>query len=123
METTILGEGPETVAAILVEPIMSGVGVSVPPDEYLPEVEKLCRKYDLLLHVDEVINGFGRTGKMFAHQHYGVKPDIIAVAKGISSAYMPIAATVVRNNVSRAFSASQRRTVRLRRSTRMAAIP
>lgn len=99
MENTILGEGPETVAAVLVEPIMSGVGVAVPPDEYLPEVEKLCRKYDLLLHVDEVINGFGRTGKMFAHQHYDVKPDIIAVAKGISSAYMPIAATVVRNNV------------------------
>ncbi len=103
METTILGEGPETVAAILVEPIMSGVGVAVPPDEYLPEVEKLCRKYDLLLHVDEVINGFGRTGKMFAHQHYGVKPDIIAVAKGISSAYMPIAATVVKNNVFESF--------------------
>jgi adenosylmethionine-8-amino-7-oxononanoate aminotransferase len=99
IENTILGEGPETVGAILVEPIMSGVGVSVPPDEYLPEVEKLCRQYDLLLHVDEVINGFGRTGKMFAHQHYGVKPDIIAVAKGISSAYMPIAATVVKNKV------------------------
>lgn len=103
IENTILGEGPETVAAILVEPIMSGVGVAVAPDEYLPEVEKLCRKYDLLLHVDEVINGFGRTGKMFAHQHYGVKPDIIAVAKGISSAYMPIAATVVKNNVFESF--------------------
>lgn len=103
IETTILGEGPETVAAILVEPIMSGVGVSVPPDEYLPEVEKLCRKYDLLLHVDEVINGFGRTGKMFGHQHYGVKPDIVAVAKGISSAYMPIAATVVKNSVFESF--------------------
>ena len=99
METTILGEGPETVAAIIVEPIMSGVGVAVPPDEYLPEVEKLCRQHGILLHVDEVINGFGRTGKMFAHQHYDVKPDIIAVAKGISSAYMPIAATVVKNSV------------------------
>ena len=113
METAILGEGPETVAAILVEPIMSGVGVAVPPDEYLPEVEKLCRKYDILLHVDEVINGFGRTGKMFAHQHYGVKPDIIAVAKGISSAYMPIAATVVKNNVFESFlgEASENRQV------------
>jgi taurine-pyruvate aminotransferase len=78
---------------------MSGVGVAVPPDEYLPEVEGLCRKYGILLHVDEVINGFGRTGKMFAHQHYGVSPDIIAIAKGISSAYLPIAATVVKNNV------------------------
>ena len=99
LETTILGEGPETVAEVIVEPIMSGVGVAVPPDEYLPEVESLCRKYGILLHIDEVINGFGRTGKMFAHQHYGVSPDIIAVAKGISSAYLPIAATVVKNNV------------------------
>jgi taurine-pyruvate aminotransferase len=99
METTILGEGPETVAEVIVEPVMSGVGVAVPPDEYLPEVESLCRKYGILLHIDEVINGFGRTGKMFAHQHYGVSPDIVAVAKGISSAYQPIAATVVRNKV------------------------
>src|SRR5580658_6563471 len=99
METTILGEGPETVAEVIVEPIMSGVGVAVPPDEYLPEVEALCRKYGILLHIDEVINGFGRTGKWFAHQHYGVSPDIIAVAKGISSAYQPIAATVVKNSV------------------------
>ena len=99
LESTILGEGPETVAEVIVEPIMSGVGVAVPPDEYLPEVESICRKYGVLLHVDEVINGFGRTGKMFAHQHYGVSPDIIALAKGISSAYMPIAATVVKNSV------------------------
>jgi taurine-pyruvate aminotransferase len=99
METTILGEGAETVAEVIVEPIMSGIGVAVPPDEYLPEVESLCRKYGILLHVDEVINGFGRTGKMFAHQHYGVSPDIVAVAKGISSAYLPIAATVVKNSV------------------------
>jgi adenosylmethionine-8-amino-7-oxononanoate aminotransferase len=99
MEAAIVGEGPETVAEVIVEPIMSGVGVAVPPDEYLPEVEGLCRKYGILLHVDEVINGFGRTGKMFAHQHYGVSPDIIAIAKGISSAYLPIAATVVKNNV------------------------
>jgi adenosylmethionine-8-amino-7-oxononanoate aminotransferase len=99
IEHTILGEGPESVAEIIVEPIMSGVGVAIPPDEYLPEVQAICRKYGILLHVDEVINGFGRTGKMFAHQHYGVSPDIIAIAKGISSAYMPIAATVVKNSV------------------------
>jgi len=103
IENTILGEGPETVAEVLVEPIMSGVGVAVPPDEYLPEVESLCRKYDILLHVGEVINGFGRTGKMFAYQHYNVSPDIIAIAKGISSAYLPIAATVVKNRVFESF--------------------
>ena len=103
IETTILGEGPQTVAEVIVEPIMSGVGVAVPPDEYLPMVEAICRKYDLLLHVDEVINGFGRTGKMFGHQHYGVSPDIMAVAKGIVSAYLPIAATVVKNHVFESF--------------------
>jgi adenosylmethionine-8-amino-7-oxononanoate aminotransferase len=66
-------------------------------------VESLCRKYGILLHVDEVINGFGRTGKMFAHQHYGISPDIVAVAKGISSAYQPIAATLVKNSVFQSF--------------------
>ena len=99
MENTILGEGPETVAEVIVEPVMSGIGVAIPPDEYFPAVEKLCRDYGILLHIDEVINGFGRTGKMFAHQYYGVSPDLIAIAKGISSAYMPIAATIVKNSV------------------------
>jgi adenosylmethionine-8-amino-7-oxononanoate aminotransferase len=103
IETTLLGEGPDTVAEILVEPIMSGLGVAVPPDEYLPEVQSLCKKYGLLLHVDEVINGFGRTGKMFGHQHWGISPDIMAVAKGIVSAYLPIAATVVKNEVFQSF--------------------
>ena len=99
IENTVQAEGPDSVGEIIVEPIMSAVGVAVPPDEYLPEVEKICREYGILLHVDEVINGFGRTGKMFAYQHSGVSPDIIAIAKGISSAYMPIAATVVKNSV------------------------
>ena len=103
METTIQGENPDTIAEVIVEPVMSGVGVAVPPDEYLPEVEKLCRKYGILLHVDEVINGFGRTGKMFGHQHYNVSPDIMAIAKGIVSAYLPIAATVVKNSVFESF--------------------
>src|SRR4029077_12684302 len=84
-------------------PIMTAVGYAVPPDEYLPMVERICRKYDVLLHVDEVINGFGRTGKMFGHQHYGISPDIMAVAKGIVSAYLPIAATVVKNSVFESF--------------------
>jgi adenosylmethionine-8-amino-7-oxononanoate aminotransferase len=103
IEATIQGEGPDTVATLLVEPVMSAVGVAVPPDEYLPEVAAIAKKYGCLLHVDEVINGFGRTGKMFAHQHYGVQPDIVTVAKGIVSAYLPIAATVVRNHVFQSF--------------------
>jgi adenosylmethionine-8-amino-7-oxononanoate aminotransferase len=103
IESTIQGEGPDTVSTILVEPVMSGVGIAVPPDDYLPEVAAIAKKYGCLLHVDEVINGFGRTGKMFGHQHYGVKPDIVAAAKGIVSAYQPIAAAVVRNDVFKSF--------------------
>jgi adenosylmethionine-8-amino-7-oxononanoate aminotransferase len=103
IEATIQGEGPETVSTLLVEPVMSAVGVAVPPDEYLPEVAALAKKYGLLLHIDEVINGFGRTGKMFAHQHSGVRPDMVSIAKGIVSAYLPIAATVVRNDVFKSF--------------------
>ena len=103
IEATIQGEGPDTVSTVLVEPIMSAVGVAVPPDDYLPEVAAVAKKYGCLLHIDEVINGFGRTGKMFAHQHSGVRPDIVAIAKGIVSAYLPIAATVVRNDVFKSF--------------------
>jgi len=103
VEATIQGEGPDTVATVLVEPIMSAVGVAVPPDEYLPAVAAIAKRYGCLLHVDEVINGFGRTGAMFAHQHYGVRPDIVSIAKGLVSAYLPIAATVVRNDVFRSF--------------------
>ncbi len=103
METTIQGEGPETVAEVIIEPVMSAVGVAVPPDGYLPAVAEMCKRHGVLLHVDEVINGFGRTGKMFAHQHAGIRPDIVTVAKGISSAYLPMAATVVRNSVFESF--------------------
>jgi len=103
METTIQGEGPETVAEVIIEPIMSAVGVAVPPDGYLPAVADLCKKHGVLLHVDEVINGFGRTGRLFAHEHAGIKPDIVTVAKGISSAYLPMAAAVVRNTVFQSF--------------------
>jgi taurine-pyruvate aminotransferase len=113
METTILGEGPQTVAEMIIEPVMSAVGVAVPPDDYLPAVANLCKQYGILLHVDEVINGFGRTGRLFAHEHSGVKPDIVTVAKGISSAYLPMAATVVRNSVFKSFigDASENRQV------------
>jgi adenosylmethionine-8-amino-7-oxononanoate aminotransferase len=103
IEATIQGEGPDTVATVMVEPVMSAIGAAVPPDDYLPAVAAVARKYGCLLHVDEVINGFGRTGAMFAHQHSGVRPDIVSIAKGIVSAYLPIAATVVRNHVFQSF--------------------
>lgn len=103
VDFAIAAEGPDTVAAVVVEPVMSGIGVVVPPEGYLKEVESICRKHGVLLLADEVINGFGRTGKMFAHQHYDIKPDTVALAKGISSAYLPLAATMVADDVFTAF--------------------
>src|SRR4029450_2512697 len=82
---------------------MSAVGVAVPPDEYLPEGAAIAKKYGCLLHLDEGINGFGRTGARVAHQHYGVRPAVVTIAKGLVSAYLPIAATVVRNDVFASF--------------------
>lgn len=103
IEHMIASEGEETVAAVVVEPIMSGLGVVVPPDGYLEMVQEICRRHGVLLLVDEVINGFGRTGAMFGHQHWGLQPDIVAVAKGITSAYLPLAATVVSDRVFNTF--------------------
>lgn len=103
LEFAIQAEGEDSVAAVIVEPIMSGVGVVVPPDEYLPMVEDICHRHGLLLLVDEVINGFGRTGKWFAHQWTGIKPDIVSIAKGITSAYLPLAATVASDKVFKSF--------------------
>ena len=99
IEETIIYEGPESVAALLMEPIISGGGVLVPPDEYLPRVRELCDEYGVLLIFDEVVSGYGRTGKLFGHDHWDVKPDIITMAKGLSSGYMPLAATAVQQYI------------------------
>ena len=96
-------EGPDTVAAILAEPIIGGGGVLVPPDEYLPGLRELCDQYGLLLMLDEVITGFGRTGKLFACEHWGVVPDVMQIAKGLSSGYLPIGACAVSDKVFDAF--------------------
>ncbi len=103
LETTILQEGKESVAAVIMEPIIAGGGVIVPPDGYLQRVREICDQYGVLLIFDEVVNGFARTGKMFGHQHWGVEPDIITFAKGLSSGYMPISATAVKQHVFEAF--------------------
>ncbi len=103
LEETILREGPDTVAAFITEPIVAGGGLLFPPDDYLPAVREVCTRHGVLLIVDEVVTGFGRTGKMFAHQHWGIEPDIITMAKGMASGYMPLAATVAREEVFRAF--------------------
>ncbi|MGB0386088.1 MAG: aminotransferase [Ardenticatenaceae bacterium] len=103
LEDTIIYEGAQTVAAFIVEPMISGGGVIIPPDEYLPAVRKVCDKYGVLLIFDEVVSGFGRTGKMFGQHHWNVKPDIITCAKGITSGYMPLGATIASQKIFDAF--------------------
>ena len=95
IEDRILAVGPENVAAFIGEPVQGAGGVIIPPDGYWTKVEAICRKYGILLVCDEVICGFGRLGQWFGHQHYGIKPDIIAMAKGLSSGYLPISAVGV----------------------------
>ena len=114
LERTILFELPETVAAVIMEPIITGGGVIVPPDSYLPAVKAMCERHGVLLIVDEVICGFGRTGTWFGHEHAGIRPDIVTMAKGITSAYFPLAATVVDEEVFAAFPADPASSGRLR---------
>jgi len=92
MESTIQDIGPERIASFSAEPVQGAGGVIVPPSTYWPEVSRICRKYDILLHADEVITGFGRTGEWFGSDAYNLKPDIITMAKGLSSGYQPISA-------------------------------
>ena len=99
LEDLILREGSETVAAFFAEPVMGGGGVILPPATYWAKIQAVLRKYDVLLVADEVICGFGRTGKMFGSQTYDIKPDIMVVSKQLSSAYMPIAAVLISNHV------------------------
>lgn len=96
-------EHSETIAAMILEPIITGGGVIMPPDNYLQGVAEVCKKHSALLIVDEVICGFGRTGKAFGHQHAGIKPDIVTMAKGLTSAYMPLSATAVKREIYEAF--------------------
>ncbi|MBI5878609.1 MAG: aspartate aminotransferase family protein [Chloroflexi bacterium] len=90
VEEAILREGPDTVAAYIAEPVMGVGGVIIPPDDYFPLVRQICDKYDVLLMVDEVINGFGRTGKRFGINHWNLRPDILSFAKGVTSGYLPL---------------------------------
>ena len=94
IEEVILREGPETVGAIVLEPITAGGGVIVPPEGYWPRVQEICRKYDVLLHIDEVVCGLGRTGKWFGYQNFAIQPDIVTMAKGVASGYAAISCTV-----------------------------
>jgi taurine--2-oxoglutarate transaminase len=95
IEEVIQLEGPHTIAAIMVEGITGSNGLLVPPDDYYPRLRALCDKYGILLITDEVMSGFGRTGKWLSTQHYGIKPDIVTCAKGLTSGYMPLGAVIV----------------------------
>ncbi len=108
VEETIKFQGPETVAAVIAEPVSSPLGAVVPAPNYWPRLREVCDKYGLLLIADEVITGFGRTGKMFACEHWGVTPDIMTVAKGITSGYIPMGGAITRKNIADAFVGSQR---------------
>jgi adenosylmethionine-8-amino-7-oxononanoate aminotransferase len=102
-ERVISMEGPETVAAVILEPSIGGGGVFHSPEGYLERVREICDRHGVLLILDEVITGFGRTGKMFAFEHAGIRPDILTLAKGITSAYLPLAATVATDEIFEAF--------------------
>jgi len=99
IEEVILREGPDTVGAIVLEPVTAGGGVITPPEGYWPRVQQICRKYDILLHIDEVVCGLGRTGRWFGYQHYGIEPDFVTMAKGVASGYAAISCTVTTERV------------------------
>jgi putrescine aminotransferase len=105
LEDRILEVGPDNVACFIGEPIQGAGGVIVPPANYWAEIQKICNKYDILLAADEVICGFGRTGSWFGSDTFGIKPDIISMAKGLSSGYLPIAAVAVGGRISNALMA------------------
>ena len=95
----ILREGPDTVAAFFAEPVMGAGGVITPPATYFDRIQPILRKYDILFVVDEVICGFGRTGNMFGSQTYNLQPDIMTLAKALSSGYLPISANLISNRL------------------------
>ena len=102
IEEIIRLEGPHTIAAVMVEPITGSNGLIVPPDGWLAGLRELCSRYDILLICDEVMSGFGRTGAWFASDHEGVTPDLMTVAKGLTSAYVPLGACVVSDEIAAA---------------------
>ena len=99
IEEVILREGPDTVGALCLEPVTAGGGVIEAPEGYWPRVQEICKKYDILLHIDEVVCGMGRTGVWFGYQNYGVQPDIVTMAKGVASGYAAISCCVTTEKV------------------------
>jgi taurine-pyruvate aminotransferase len=107
VERAITWELPDTVAAVIMEVIITGGGIIVPPDGYIEEVAKICERTGVLLIIDEVGCGFGRTGKKFGFHHYDVKPDIVTMGKAMTSGYLPLSAAAVRRELFEKFDATQ----------------
>lgn len=103
LEEVIHYEGPDKIAAIIMEGVVGSNGLIVPPDDYWPRVREICDRYGILLISDEVMSGWGRTGQWFAVNHWGVVPDIITTAKGITSGYVPLGAVIVSEEIARFF--------------------
>ncbi|HEY1798033.1 MAG TPA: aspartate aminotransferase family protein [Stellaceae bacterium] len=99
VEKAIQAEGADTVAAVIAEPVMGAGGVIVPPESYFPKLREICDRYNVLLIADEVITGFGRTGKWFALGHWGVEPDLVSFAKGVTSGYLPLGGVIASKRV------------------------
>ncbi len=99
IEEVILREGPDTVGALCLEPITAGGGAITPPTGYWEKVQEICEKYDILLHIDEVVCGMGRTGTWFGYEQFGIKPDIVTLAKGVASGYAAISCCVTTERV------------------------
>ncbi|TYR82502.1 aspartate aminotransferase family protein [Priestia megaterium] len=106
IDNVMTWELSETIAGVIMEPVITGGGILLPPENYMKGVKDICEKHGALLIVDEVICGFGRTGEPFGFMNYGVKPDIITMAKGITSAYLPLSATAVKREIYEAFKGS-----------------
>ena len=107
LEQAILREGADTVAMFLVEPVQGAGGVIVPQDDYFARVRQICDQYHVLLVSDEVITGFGRTGKMFGLEHWGIEPDMITFAKAITSGYFPLGGIGVSDRLAEVFDAAE----------------
>ena len=99
IEEVILREGADTIGALCLEPVTAGGGVIVPPKNYWKRVQEICKKYDILLHIDEVVCGMGRTGKWFGYQNFDIEPDFVTMAKGVASGYAAISCTVTNEKV------------------------
>ena len=103
-------EGPSTVAAFIGEPVSVSSGIHIPHSEYWPTIREICDKYEVLMLCDEVVTGFGRTGEMFATEHWDIKPDITTVAKALTSGYLPIGAVIASKKVADAFGGEEEAT-------------